>query len=75
MNKLVEQFSHSVPWNQSVLVSYNFMETNSSLIESGEKYAVFIYKLPSALLARILLGVCVYASAHICVLVCIKNKS
>lgn len=44
MRELLEQFSHSEPWNQSVPVGYNFMETNSLLMESGEKYVVLISK-------------------------------
>lgn len=42
--ELLEQFSHSEPWNQSVPGGYNFMETNSLLMESGEKYVVLISK-------------------------------
>lgn len=44
VHEMLGQFSHSEPWNQSVSGSYNFMETNSLLMESGEKYVVLISK-------------------------------
>lgn len=44
MHEVLEQFSHSEPWNQSVPVGYNFMENKSLLMESGEKYVVLISK-------------------------------